>query len=80
LFGGAFHDIDHRSPMIRAGSDIEKNQFVSTLPVVLFRTFHRITCIPELDKFRALYDTALGYIETRYDSFRQHAEKMTNDR
>ena len=55
--------------MIRAGSDIEKNQLVSTLPIVLFCTFYWVTCIPELNKFCALYDAALGYIEARNDSF-----------
>jgi hypothetical protein len=69
LFGGAFHHVDHRFPMIRAGSDIEKNQLVSTLPIVLFCTFYWVTCIPELNKFCALYDAALGYIEARNDSF-----------
>jgi hypothetical protein len=59
--------------MIGAGSDIEKNQLVSTLPIVLFRAFYRITCVPELYEFCALYDSALGYIEARDDSFSQHA-------
>jgi hypothetical protein len=70
--------------MIGAGSDIEKNQLVSTLSIVLFRAFYRITCIPELYKFCALYDAALGYVEARNDSFSQHAmndkSQMTDDK
>jgi hypothetical protein len=84
LFGSAFDNIDHCSPVIRTSGDIKKNQLVSTLPIVLFCAFYRITRIPELYKFRALYDAALGYIEARNDSFGKHAgndkSQMTDDK
>jgi hypothetical protein len=42
------------------------------LSIVLFCTFHRVTCIPELYEFCALHDTAIGHIEARNDSFGKH--------
>jgi hypothetical protein len=69
LFGCTGNDIDHRSPIVRRSGDIQEHQLIRTLAVVLYRAFNRIAGIPQLKESSAFDNSALGDVETRYDSF-----------
>src|SRR3984893_11867637 len=76
LFGRAPHYVDHRSPIVRRGRDIEKNEFIGLLAIVFHRAFHRIPSVAQLQKLRSFHDPAISDIEARNDSFSQHLSEI----
>ena len=73
LFGGFLNDIQNNIPLFMTGRNIQKNQFISTGPVVGPCSFHRIPRIAKIHKFNPFDDTAVIDVQTGNNTFGQHS-------
>jgi len=72
LRGDLFDDAENNPPVVRAGGDVEKSQFVRALLVIAARNFHRVAGIAQLDKTHAFDHAPRRDIKTGNNSFGEH--------
>jgi len=66
--------IEHDSPRLVRGGDIQERDLVGAGSVVLNRALNRVTCVADVDEIDALDDPPATHVEARDDAFCKHTE------
>ena len=72
VFGCFFDNVKNDLPFFMGSGDIEENEFIGALLIIEEGIFNRISCIAEVDKTYALYNTAVFYVQAGDYTFGKH--------
>ena len=72
------HDIEDDIPLLVAGGDVEKNEFVGPFLLVPLSDVDGIARIPQVDEIDPFDDPSGVDVETGNDAFTQHDEKSSS--